>query len=357
MKIKKPGPAAGALLCLVLCILMMGGFAITANAVAKFYCPPKYFYIVFLIDDSASMDMRHKSLGINKLSLVRQILLQINDSVLFNESVVRGVVIQTFPGKMEPVPMEVYGSDVLAAKFAAVGKSRDDFPRLTNMGEAIARQFEAMPEKDVPIRLVLMSDGEYNRGESPVDVIRALQKQHDDLDVLVISLADTPEGEETLRRIANVIPGPNQMARAETLLDDREELHSLVSWTFCQVRACYFSDIFFSPGSAEIPREGGYLLQSVVDSVWNRQKPWTITISGHTDNTGNERANQRLSERRAQAAKDWLVQHGLPADKIETRGYGSSMPKYDSSTKDGRRMNRRVDLDYPIGGERSRFIK
>lgn len=355
MKTRGVCPAVRALICFVVCLQAMGG-GFKAEAAERYACPSRYEYIIFLVDVSASMDMRHKSLGVNKLSLAKQVLLRINDSIRLEDarhmpSALRGVVVQTFPYKMA-APLQPYDPDALAASFAALGRNHEEFPRLTNISDAITRQFAAIPKQYASIRLVLVSDGENNRGEAPSAVVRTLQKQNSGLDVQIISLADTPEGEETLKRIVDVIPGPNRMERAEDLLDNPEKLME-VAHAFCWYRACYFNDIHFALGSFAITHESAWRLQDIASWVMKGDPQWTIEICGHTDNKGSERANRLLSERRAQAAKDYFISIGVPANRILTRGYGSGMPKYNNSTEDGRRMNRRVELDFPLG----RYVK
>ena len=70
-----------------------------------------------------------------------------------------------------------------------------------------------------------------------------------------------------------------------------------------------------------------------------------IAIVGHTDNVGNPTHNQRLSERRAAAVKDYLRQHGVSGgERLTTVGYGQTRPIADNATATGRAQNRRVEL-------------
>lgn len=68
-------------------------------------------------------------------------------------------------------------------------------------------------------------------------------------------------------------------------------------------------------------------------------------IAGHTDSVGPEAYNQQLSERRAQAVKDYLVANGVPAQEFTVVGYGESMPIATNDTAEGRALNRRVVLE------------
>ncbi len=69
-----------------------------------------------------------------------------------------------------------------------------------------------------------------------------------------------------------------------------------------------------------------------------------IIVEGHTDNTGSDAKNLSLSDKRAQAIKAELVKNGIAADRMETRGYGSSKPIADNKTAAGRTQNRRVTI-------------
>jgi outer membrane protein OmpA-like peptidoglycan-associated protein len=67
-------------------------------------------------------------------------------------------------------------------------------------------------------------------------------------------------------------------------------------------------------------------------------------VEGHTDSTGSDELNQALSEQRAGAVRDYLVQQGLSAGTITAVGFGKTAPVADNSTADGRQKNRRVEL-------------
>ena len=70
-----------------------------------------------------------------------------------------------------------------------------------------------------------------------------------------------------------------------------------------------------------------------------------IRITGHTDSVGTEAYNQSLSERRANAVRDYLVGQDVAADLITTRGMGESQPVADNDTAAGRQKNRRVEVE------------
>ena len=69
-----------------------------------------------------------------------------------------------------------------------------------------------------------------------------------------------------------------------------------------------------------------------------------ITVEGHTDSTGSDELNQRLSEQRANEVRNYLISQGLSREMISAEGFGKTMPIADNTTAAGRQKNRRVEL-------------
>jgi outer membrane protein OmpA-like peptidoglycan-associated protein len=69
-----------------------------------------------------------------------------------------------------------------------------------------------------------------------------------------------------------------------------------------------------------------------------------IEVAGHTDSRGSDAYNIDLSQRRAEAVRNYLISKGIAADRLSAKGYGESQPVADNATEDGRFMNRRVEL-------------
>ena len=67
-------------------------------------------------------------------------------------------------------------------------------------------------------------------------------------------------------------------------------------------------------------------------------------IAGHTDSTGADDYNLRLSQQRAESVRDFLVAEGIAANRLTARGYGEAQPTADNSTETGRALNRRVEF-------------
>lgn len=102
--------------------------------------------------------------------------------------------------------------------------------------------------------------------------------------------------------------------------------------------------IQFPVGQAVIVPSNYALLTKVQKAIKTFGRP-QVRIEGHTDSTGSEGLNQRLSHDRAQAVKKYLVANAtLPDSKISALGYGSSRPLVSNSTSAGRAINRRIDV-------------
>jgi OOP family OmpA-OmpF porin len=79
-------------------------------------------------------------------------------------------------------------------------------------------------------------------------------------------------------------------------------------------------------------------------AVLQPRKSVRIEIQGHTDSTGDAQKNMELSDKRALAVKNYLTGKGIDAARLETKGYGSSMPVGDNATAEGRAANRRIEF-------------
>jgi OOP family OmpA-OmpF porin len=100
----------------------------------------------------------------------------------------------------------------------------------------------------------------------------------------------------------------------------------------------------FAHDSAEIDASSAVVLDVAAETL--RSNPHVrVGVEGHTDSTGGDVYNQSLSERRAASVRDYLANAGVGADRMDTSGYGESKPVASNDNEDGRRMNRRVELE------------
>jgi outer membrane protein OmpA-like peptidoglycan-associated protein len=101
--------------------------------------------------------------------------------------------------------------------------------------------------------------------------------------------------------------------------------------------------IYFETGKAILRSESASALDQVLRFLQNNPSV-KLEISGHTDNTGSLRINQKLSKDRAKAVVDYLVQRGIPPEMLVYEGYADTQPVADNNTSAGRKKNRRVEF-------------
>jgi outer membrane protein OmpA-like peptidoglycan-associated protein len=110
---------------------------------------------------------------------------------------------------------------------------------------------------------------------------------------------------------------------------------------FQEVIAKAYDNLTFKTGSATITNTSYKFLDGIADYM--KENPtFTLAIVGHTDNTGSDEYNQKLSEDRAEAVKSYLIKKGIGEISITAEGKGESEPIADNNTSEGREKNRRV---------------
>jgi outer membrane protein OmpA-like peptidoglycan-associated protein len=105
----------------------------------------------------------------------------------------------------------------------------------------------------------------------------------------------------------------------------------------------YARTILFDTGKSTFKKETDPVLKAMT-AIFKEYPKASFTIEGHTDSVGSEKSNQLLSERRANAVKDYLVANGISDDRLSAVGYGEAQPIDDNKTRAGRANNRRVEV-------------
>ena len=102
--------------------------------------------------------------------------------------------------------------------------------------------------------------------------------------------------------------------------------------------------INFDFDSATIKPEFAGVLDAGVEAL--KENPGVnVQVAGYTDSVGTDEYNQGLSERRANAVRDYLASNGIDGSRLTAVGFGESNPVADNATADGRAQNRRVELN------------
>jgi len=124
------------------------------------------------------------------------------------------------------------------------------------------------------------------------------------------------------------------LQQLNTVLSTRDSARGLIA---------NMSDVLFKSGSFELLTAARERLAKVSGIVL-AYPSLHLAVEGHTDSVGSDEYNRQLSERRAQAVRDYLVQQGISPDAIAASGFGKSEPVASNDTPEGRQQNRRVEL-------------
>ena len=110
------------------------------------------------------------------------------------------------------------------------------------------------------------------------------------------------------------------------------------------VKVSYASDAFFDFDKAVLKPAGKEKLDDLVGKVKDINLEVIIAV-GHTDSVGSDKYNQKLSLRRSEAVKAYLVSKGIEKNRVYTEGKGEKQPVADNKTAEGRAKNRRVEIE------------
>jgi OmpA-OmpF porin, OOP family len=109
-------------------------------------------------------------------------------------------------------------------------------------------------------------------------------------------------------------------------------------------KVTFAADAFFDFDKSVLKPEGRAKLTDLVEKIRGVNLEVIIAV-GHTDSIGSDAYNQRLSVRRAEAVKAFLVSKGIERNRVYTEGKGEKQPVADNRTKEGRAKNRRVEIE------------
>lgn len=164
---------------------------------------------------------------------------------------------------------------------------------------------------------------------APAPVIKQVENPYDD-SALKNGLADAN------KRI-DAIDG--RLSALEQALKDLENKEKGAS------AAVSFQNIEFEFDSAKLTEASKGTLNEIATILKDNPTWGSLTVKGNTDNIGPEAYNQKLSEQRANAVKDYLVSQGISESMLSAVGYGETKPIASNDTPEGRQENRRVDFE------------
>lgn len=340
------------LLMLTLAAVMVFTFAMAATASAKMVKQVDNF--ILFVDQSGSMAMTHEGLGEKKIDLAVQTIKAMNKAIPeldYNSAV---FMFAPFEAKCPPKAYDKASVDAAADRITT---EYEIFNRSTPLGAGLADVAPVVASMSGKTALVIFTDGDSNIGADPVGVAQDLYKTYgDNLCVHVVSFADNAAGEATINGIRKAFPC--SVATDAATLMNAAAMDQYAEQVFYDVVADEPAPApVVTPMAKEVVSFNlnfGFDKYAITDEmvpvleqakmILEEDSAATYEVSGYTDSTGAEAYNQGLSERRANSVVEWLTANGIDASRLEAKGYGETNPKYDNTTKEGRRLNRRVEI-------------
>ncbi len=321
-------------------MLVFAGSAVAASG----QMIPKIASFDFLVDYSGSMMMKYQPLKKDKIELAKIIMNRVNDKI---PALNYAGGLHTFAPVSEVVPIAPYNRENLGKGINSLKNNFEVFNRLTPMGDGLANLSPTYNSMTRKAAVIIVSDGESNKGMDPVAEVQAIYAAQPGLCFHIISLADSAQGQATLDKIAALNKCSVSVKGADLLTNDAavDQFVRDVFYSYGEEPGrIVLRSVQFAFDSSAIDGSSAAILDEVASIL--KQNPGQIQIDGHTCSIGTEQYNQGLSERRAAAVKKYLSNKGVPAANMNTSGYGETKPKYDNSTEEGRRLNRRAELYY-----------
>jgi len=344
------------LMLLTLAAVLTLSFAFATTASAKKV--KKVDNFILFLDHSGSMGMKHTETGMTKIDMALEALSTMNKAV---PELDYTSAFFTFAPFKEQTKVGTYNKAAISNAIGNVDRDFEIFGRQTPMGDDNAMVKPYVDKMQGKTALIIFTDGVSNIGNDPVVVTKNMRETYgDNFCVHIVSFADTPKGKKTIEQLRGIFPctvaadyasltAPGAMEKYaqdvfyEEVADAPAPAPAPVVAPVPMAKETITVNLNFGFDKAAITDEMIPALEQVTD-ILNEDASAMAEVAGHTDSTGPEKYNQTLSERRAQSVMDWLTKNGVDASRLDAKGYGESSPKYDNNTREGRGLNRRVEI-------------
>lgn len=345
------------------CILALSTFFLVSGAQADVKLEPKISSFDLFVDHSGSMMMRHNTLKTKKMKLAREALQKITAKI---PPLPYQASLHTFAPYTERKAQETFSRSHMEQAINGLSINEDIYTRTTPFGDDIHQlrpTVTHMPRKGA---ILIFSDGMSNVGSDPIEQAKALYAAEPGICLHIVSFADKASGQNTLKEIAR-LNTCSVYAEGTELLSDEMKLDAFMQDIFyrtveaapmqeevviaeavensvAEEEIIVLRNVNFAFDSAQISKDSATILSEAALLIADHAG--TIVLTGHTDSMGNAAYNMKLSQKRAQAVRNFFIKEGLAKNRFVVRGKGEEEPEYTNDTREGRVLNRRVEITF-----------
>ena len=324
---------------LVLAAALVLSYAVAAAAAPA--CTKKIDSFDFVVDYSGSMMMKNAQLKQDKILVAKSVLQRVNAAIPaldYNGGLhtisPNGVIVAQGP----------WDRNTMAAGINKLRSGFDVFGRMTSMGTGLQAYEPFLSSMKRDAAVILVTDGDNNRGSNLVEVARQLYASQRNLVIHIVSFADNKNGEETIKQVA-ALNTATIVVRGEELATSDAALERFVLSVFCQDEdVIVLRGVHFAFNSYALDSKAMGILNEAAGLI-KASPNKRVVLSGWTDWIGSDAYNMKLSQERANSVKNYLVKQGIPASRMTAIGRGKSF-KYNNETAEGRAMNRRTEISF-----------
>ena len=214
----------------------------------------------------------------------------------------------------------------------------------TPLASSIREAGEVLKNIHKKVNIIIISDGVETCGGNPVAEAKKLKTKYGiDASIYVIGYSVDDRTKSQLVALANAGGGKYYSAEDSVALDnvitnitDELDIKS-ENWK----GNTFKFKINFDSGSSKLKSQYNDQVKKLAEYL--KKTGYGAELQGHTDSSGSKKANQRLSQKRAQAVVDQLIKEGVDKDRVYAVGFGELAPIATNKTKEGRFENRRVE--------------